>query len=303
MLYEYALEPALLNNWKDFRYFTEKFGVSRGRMISRYPRRWKQLVYESLSNCGEIERKRIEEGLSRLDDRLLARQNAWNPQHDWLTNAEAEHLQRPFHAILAKTNPNLRDFVLEGDSVDETHPLWNVGITLVISRTAPEMGACVALLLRVSNEIMFIDPYFRPHELRHRRPLEAFLSAALENRYGMLPTRIEIHTGDSLGYEYFRTECEQRLPSIVPEGIQVHIVRWREKDGGEKLHNRYILTDIGGVSFGVGLDDGADGETDEVTLLEDKTYQFRRAQYTSPEAAFELVDELMIEGKRKLQPL
>jgi hypothetical protein len=28
MLYEYALEPALLNNWKDFRYFTEKFGVS-----------------------------------------------------------------------------------------------------------------------------------------------------------------------------------------------------------------------------------------------------------------------------------
>jgi hypothetical protein len=50
------------------------------------------------------------------------------------------------------------------------------------------------------------------------------------------------------------------------------------------------LTDIGGVSFGVGLDDGADGETDEVTLLEDKTYQFRRAQYMSPEPAFDLVD-------------
>jgi hypothetical protein len=63
MLHEYALEPALLDNWKDFRYFTEKFCVSRGRMIARYPKRWKRLVYESLSNCGEIERKRIEEGL------------------------------------------------------------------------------------------------------------------------------------------------------------------------------------------------------------------------------------------------
>jgi hypothetical protein len=64
-----------------------------------------------------------------------------------------------------------------------------------------------------------------------------------------------------------------------------------------------ILTDIGGVSFGVGLDDGADGETDEVTLLDDKTYRFRWTQYMSPEPAFELVDTLMIEGKRKLQPL
>lgn len=69
MLYEYALEPALLNNWKDFRYFAEKFGVSRGRMIARYPKRWKRLVYEPPANGGEIERKRIEEGLSRLDDR------------------------------------------------------------------------------------------------------------------------------------------------------------------------------------------------------------------------------------------
>jgi hypothetical protein len=234
---------------------------------------------------------------------LLTRYCEWNPQQSWLTNAETEHFHRPFHAILARTNPHLRDFVLEGDSVDETHPLWNVGIIRVISRTAREMAACVALLLRVSKEIMFIDPHFRPQDLRYRRTFKAFLSAVLEKRYGMLPIRIEIHTGDSLGSDYFRTECQQRLPSLIPEGIQVHIVRWREKDGGEKLHNRYILTDIGGISFGVGLDDGAAGETDEVTLLEDKTYRFRWAQYMSPEPAFELVDELMIEGQRRLQPL
>src|SRR5215475_2003038 len=104
MIYEYALEPSLLSNWKDFRYFTEKFGVARGRLISRYPRRWKKMVYESLAACGEIERKQIEERLLRLDDRIMKRQASWNPQLDWLTNAEIEHLQRPFHAILAKIN-------------------------------------------------------------------------------------------------------------------------------------------------------------------------------------------------------
>jgi hypothetical protein len=48
MFYEYALKPSLLNNWKDFRYFTEKFGIAQGRLISRYPKRWKRMVYESL---------------------------------------------------------------------------------------------------------------------------------------------------------------------------------------------------------------------------------------------------------------
>ena len=182
-------------------------------MIARYPKRWKRLVYQSLANCGEIERKRIEEGLSRLNDRLLTRHCEWNTQLDWLANAEVEHLHRPFHAILAKANPNLRDFVLEGDRVDETHPLWNVGI----------------LLLWVSKQIMFIDPHFRPQDLRYRRTLEAFLSAVLVKRYDMLPTRIEIHTGDRLGSDYFKTECEQRLPSLIPEGIQVHIVRWQRR--------------------------------------------------------------------------
>ena len=40
MLFEYAVEPVLLNNWPSFRYFYEKFGVPQGRLISRYPKHW-----------------------------------------------------------------------------------------------------------------------------------------------------------------------------------------------------------------------------------------------------------------------
>lgn len=296
MLYEYAVEPWLLNNWKDFRYFSEKFGVSRGRLISCFPSRWQRMVYESLSNCGEIEIKRIEEGLQILKSCMVRRQHEWNPQADWLTNAEAEHIRRPFHAILARANPNQREFVLEGDTVSETHPLWNVSTSCVIPRKAHEMTVSVSLLLQSCHEILFIDPYFRPYDIRHRRPLEAFLAAVMEKRQSVSPTRIEIHTGNNTSADFFRDECERCLPSIVPQGIQVRIIRWRQREGGEILHNRYILTDIGGVSFGVGLDDGIDGETDEVTLLEDQTYQFRWAQFVGIEPAFELVDELVIEG-------
>jgi|SRR5262249_19091083 len=180
------------------------------------------MVYESLTSCGEIERKRIEDCLESLDDRMLSRRHEWDPQLDWLTNAEGEHERKPFHAIVARANPNHRDFVLEGDGLDETHPLW-----------------------RVSK----------------------------------LP-----------------------IPPIIPKGMKVRLVRWCQRDGGEKLHNRFILTDMGGVRFGVGLDDGADGETDEIELLGDETYKLRLAQYTST-SAFDLVDEVVVEGKRILSSL
>ncbi len=66
-----------------------------------------------------------------------------------------------------------------------------------------------------------------------------------------------------------------------------------------KLHNRFNLTDTGGIIFGIGLDDGdgAVGETDYIKLLDNETYKFCWAQYTA-NLAFDLVDELVIEGNR-----
>jgi hypothetical protein len=300
MLYEYAVEPTLLNNWGNFRYFAEKFGVPQGRLLPRYPKHWKRLVYESLSNCGEIERKKIEEGLVRLDDRMLDRKHEWDDQKDWFTNGEAEHFRRPFHAILAKTNPNQRDFVLEGNYVDENHPLWKVSTSPVVARTAREMADCVAPLLRASTKIFLIDPHFGPENPRHRRPLEAFLAVALERRGGAPLEKIEVHTGAKSAADFFREKCNACLPKIIPRGISVRLVRWRQKDGGEKLHNRYILTERGGVSLGVGLDDGAPGETDDVKLLDQETYELRWKQYTNSDPAFDFVDDLIIVGVRKL---
>lgn len=53
--------------------------------------------------------------------------------------------------------------------------------------------------------------------------------------------------------------------------------------------------------FGVGLDDGdgAAGETDDIKLLDDETYQIRWQQYTLA-PAFDLVDEMIIVGLRVL---
>src|SRR6266852_6033498 len=104
MLAEFALEPRLLHNWDRFQRLVSLFGVAQGRLISRFPKMWQQLVLNSVT-CGPAEKARIEEALRRLlVDRLLNRYHEWRDDLTWLNNAIAEHGKRPFHAILAASS-------------------------------------------------------------------------------------------------------------------------------------------------------------------------------------------------------
>jgi hypothetical protein len=69
--------------------------------------------------------------------------------------------------------------------------------------------------------------------------------------------------------------------------MTLRIVRLEQRPQGEQLHNRYILTDVGGVLFGAGLDEGDDGITDDVHLLDRAQYEQRWQQYASDSPAFD----------------
>ena len=89
-----------------------------------------------------------------------------------------------------------------------------------------------------------------------------------------------------------------KLPSILPAGVLLTVYRWKNREGGEKLHNRYILADIGGVSFNTGLDEGAPGTTDDVSRLGYHTYAKRWDDYAGPNFAFDRDGEpFSVEGR------
>lgn len=300
MFFEYALDPKLLNNWQSFRYFTGNFGIPKGKLISRYPKHWKRMVYESLNECGGIERKKIEESLKQLDSRsrLIPRPNhQWNKSQDWLINAEAEHLRKPFQAIIASDNPRGNNRVLIGDDLDHDTPLWRAETQVDIARDATTMASSIALLLGVSRVLIFIDPHFGPEKLRYRRPLQAFLETALQNRTIAL-TRIEYHTQENPSYEYFSQECQKWFPTLIPIGLEVYFKRWCQKQDGDILHDRFILTDIGGVQFTVGLDEGKPGEKTSIQILSNSSYHTTWNKYLSENPVYDFVDEVIVKGTK-----
>ena len=65
------------------------------------------------------------------------------------------------------------------------------------------------------------------------------------------------------------------------------------RSGGMKLHERFILTDIGGVKVGPGLDDGRDSEDFEVMLLKRNMYEKQWDDYVE-RPSFDLAEDPII---------
>jgi hypothetical protein len=305
MIFEYALEPELVSTWgnrSDFRYYITKFGIGTCRLVSRYPKRWKRLIWESFSSQNDMERKRLEEMIMRLSEKMIIRSEAiWNADLSWLENAEEENSRLPFHAIIARSNPRKSECILTSENIgSEQISLWSNPKGLVIKRNAKDMAVAVSSLLSNCSEVVFVDPHFGPENKRHVRPLVAFLRIMVNNQVRELVKRIEVYTSDKADITFFHKTCIDNLTKIIPKGLRVKFCRLKQQESGDKLHNRYILTDIGGVRFDIGLDEGIKGETDDVSLLDKTQYKFRWKQYASDKRGFDIVDFIEIQGRAEI---
>ena len=297
MIYEFAVDPACLNDWQTFRYLIEKFGVSQGRLISAFPRKWLKLVYAS---CGEFtfrQKQILQSELNRVKKYgLCDSSRMYDGTLGWLENALTQHGIKPFHAIISMED-DAKNQVVAAAEMTEANPLWGTQRTMIVPRKAEDMAASVSTLLLASKHIILIDPHFGPENARHRRPLQAFLTVATKSRTNDMP-KVEIHTQVKSTEEFFRDGCHSKLTNLIPSGLKVRFVRWTSKPGGQPLHNRYILTNLGGVSFQHGLDDGGVLETDDVSLLDCESYEQRWKEYTGSDPAFDLLEEpFEIEGR------
>jgi hypothetical protein len=294
MFHEYAVDPSVLSNWDKTRYFLDAFGPWRGRLLAEYPRRWKRLVYQQL-RCPDIERKRIEERLAALDPRVFSgRSNApFDPDDLWLDNAVRENERIPFRAIIAteSRDPN----VLDASAVDDREPLWRVDSGRRLPRAAADFVAAVRVLLAASRRVILVDPYFRADQREKSEPLVAFCSAVAGTQ-----ATIEVHFSDEpRSYELAMGQAEQYLPRLLPVGARVVLRCWRARERGERLHNRYLLTDIGGVQFGDGIEAGDVGQYDRVSILDEPSWSVLWEQYAGSTPAFDEAGEIRnVEGRR-----
>ena len=90
------------------------------------------------------------------------------------------------------------------------------------------------------------------------------------------------------------------LSQIIPKGKELHVTIWKQREHGQRLHNRYILTELYGVIFGTGLDQSDNhttAETDDVLLLNSRQRADHWKEYLGNPSAFDVaVPQFAITG-------
>lgn len=292
MIKEVAVEPEVMATYSHFRELWEDCGVSRGRLLSEYPSDWRDVVCRMACEISSTKAASIAARLKPLpghcEPRKWIRTNrAYDKGKDWLTNAERHEPLRAFDAIVARRNPHDKSRVLIAGEFAKDRSPWKVHTQIEVPRTADGLLGCVSLLLESSSELVLIDRNFDAAESRFRNPLLALIKAK-EKSSGSW-RRCELHLGHPLTQQGVPDKAvlanrihhlRHFLASSIPVGNTLRVRFWCRKPGGKRLHPRFILTELGGVQYDYGLDEGdSPRDTTIVCLMDDDLWQVVRGDY------------------------
>lgn len=296
MIHAFALEPKVVATWakrEEFRFIHDKFGVGTPRVLLELPAftDWKDAVYSAASELELSDRdwKRLEYVFQIFSAHRCRRAASVNSDDlTWLENAEREHARRVFRAIVATENPRRNTAVVVVDDLGQPKAkLWACELGATPTRSPKELATALSAMLSNCRELHLVDPHFDPDKERYRKVLEALMDVLAT--HARSPDVIRVHCLEKSARWFFEQKAVM-MAAGLPNSCTIEFVRLKEKAGGEKLHNRYVLTDLGGVSLGVGLDAGEAGETDDLLLLPRAQYEHRWSQYAANNGVFDLID-------------
>lgn len=271
---------------------------------------WHRHIRQRLEELSPNLRRDIIECLNTLYDRhrLVAhpRRVAGDPANDadWLDLALESHRRSLFRGIVL--SQALRDSCPHCDpafmelSVALDSPLWRERQRShnLVQREA-DYRAALTPILRHARALTLVDPYINCHEARYQATIRYCIELLGQRGYNVLPGRIHIHAGDPTNRRLRHHESVpdrlnawesylRRFIGRYPHRFKVFL--WRKRRGGERFHDRYILTDQCGISVAAGLD--CDAHSQHATtwmLLDERDRQLQLQKHDPPTSPFDLL--------------
>lgn len=313
MIYEYALDPNLVVNWaiNGTGRVVGQFGMDQRRLLSDFPKDWKGQAYGEFYKHFEYDDTSLEFQNAQLEfdayvqlltDHTVRRNRTIGENSSWFDEALREHNSHPFHAIMAShTGDGSCAAVITPNVIDDIRDdRWYLPTIASARKTAAEIARAVAPLLKVANKIVLVDPYFDPSEPRFLATFEEMMKIAF-GASRCIETLPSVTIMTNVYQAHRRQDGEftasqkanvaadlthkanQHLPGHLPKGALVDFYCLEHPPSGDAFHNRFVLTDVGGVIAPYGLDDCSSGAThnakDDLQPMSKGAYEGRWKQY------------------------
>ncbi len=98
----------------------------------------------------------------------------------------------------------------------------------------------------------------------------------------------------------FRDKALKKLPKCLPKGMNMDFYCLKHQESGDPLHNRFVLTDIGGVVIPYGLaaykPDEENSAQDDLQPMLTGIYEARHRQYVDQKGIDIVLGPILIEG-------
>jgi len=307
LIYEYAVEPALVAAWarNGVSGLAAQFGRDHRRLVSDFPRDWDGEVAAELLghfcwDAGDPDYIEANQHLSALlfylKDGMVDR--GWTKREEpWLDQALSANNAEPFHAILASEEVQGQPIVITPDVADLLFdPRWHLPTINVTAKTAEAMADQLEPLLRTARQIILVDPYFDPNEPSYRSVLKLVVDRALRCRaQGRLRPDLTVVTGVderkrgsgtlSVAQQHLNVannryqSAKAHLGLCMPAGMSLTFKCIEEFASGDQVHNRYVLTDAAGACIPYGTQALGECVFDDIMPLYRGQYQSRWQQY------------------------
>lgn len=271
---EYAVDPdAIGKDWSTFKDLFDRFGTDKGRLISRFPKKWAKMVIDAAvaAKVPDADKARIIERL-KMETRYKAVRSRRNYDTDkkWICNALREHDSESFRAIICNSGAKGCNEALPPKFVYDAQPLMVARRNKYVSNISELVEALLPIAL-VSNEIDLVDRYFDypgkgkgkgkgKYESKYIK-LVKLLFAELE-KSPTSPKTIRVHYATDKSrpsVEQLAFEWNEIAGKIVPKKRNLELYGWSKllygerEDEREYFHDRFFLTDIGGIQSGIGF--------------------------------------------------
>lgn len=214
-----------------------------------------------------------------------SRRKSYDGNESWIDNAIAADTVSKFTCILSEGTPPsvaLNDY-------DFGDPDLSCPSHVFVPRNEIDLIKSIRTLLEVSNQVIFVDPYFDPKFRRFQVVPRQVINDFPYINYIRIVTQDGSQKSTS-SKSITITDFSNWSSGNTP--LDVFILK--DKPDSEQFHARYILTDAGGVMVDPGIDIGSiPGDNFKVTRLDAISYRMAWSWYVNLEG-FETVTNFNI---------
>ena len=240
----YSASPTIFNNATEVGVVLNSFGFDKGRFLVALPKAFIRELYDNTAGFTELEAKRVKVLVERHKHTILKLGLPYDSNKSWLDNAVSLATKAQLDGVLSNDEADLAQLYSIYAIADGELPVSDGARDYA---TADNIIKYMSVVLKTSQEVYLVDPYFSPGKEKYIRFLQALVQHpdSKDTRYVFFCNKDHFETKES-----FDSLMRRHLQGRMQAGCELVVY---PLVAGADMHGRYVFNIYGGVDYDKGF--------------------------------------------------